>query len=67
MKIGHRIRKLERYLTALQPGDKFYLGVSPEPKIEARLQEMGFSTPLAPGERQLPGAQYGPACRRNAG
>lgn len=65
MKFNRKTRGIAKYLTHLKPGDQYWLGLPAEVNV-GRLRELGFSVPLVAGERLLPSADGGPACRRNA-
>jgi hypothetical protein len=65
MKFRRKTRGIAKYLTHLRPGEQFWLGQPAEKHLDV-LQDLGFSIPFAAGERLLPPADMGPACRRNA-
>jgi hypothetical protein len=65
MRVKRKTRGIAKYLTHLQPGEKYWLGVLAQDHGTV-LQELGFSAPVTAGERLLPPANKGPACRRNA-
>lgn len=64
MKFNRKTRGIIKYLKHLKPKDQYWLGL-PADGREKQLQQLGFSIPLAPGERLLPEPKYGPASRRN--
>lgn len=66
MQINRKTRNIAKYLNHLQPSDLYMLGLALDADIEKRLTEMGFGIPLVPGQRLLPPARKGSACRRNA-
>lgn len=65
MKFNRKTRSIIKYLKHLKPNDQYWLGM-PADGHERQLQQLGFSSPLAPGERLLPEPKHGPANRRNA-
>ncbi|MGF6263288.1 hypothetical protein OKW49_004216 [Paraburkholderia youngii] len=65
MIVERKTRDINRYLSHLQEGKKYYLGVRVRPEHVRRLANLGFSSPLVVGERLLPPAR-GAASRRNA-
>ncbi len=65
MKFRRKTRGIAKYLTHLQPDGQFWLGQPAEKNLEL-LGNLGFSIPFVEGERLLPPADRGPACRRNA-
>jgi len=65
MRAKHKTRSISKYLTHLQPREEYWLGIVAE-HYSAALEELGFSVPLVAGERLLPPAAKGIACRRNA-
>ncbi|WP_322053051.1 hypothetical protein [Paraburkholderia bannensis] len=65
MIVERKTRDINRYLSHLPEGSKYYLGVRVRPEHKARLATLGFSHPLVIGERLLPPAR-GAASRRNA-
>lgn len=65
MKFNRKTRGIIKYLKHLKPNDQYWLGL-PADGHEKRLQQIGFSVPLTPGERLLPEAIHGPANHRNA-
>ncbi|MBP0637994.1 hypothetical protein [Cupriavidus sp. AcVe19-6a] len=66
MQINRKTRNITKYLKHLQPSELYMLGLPVDDEIAKRLAEMGFDIPLVPGQRLLPAARKGPACRRNA-
>ncbi len=66
MQIHRKTRNVAKYLGHLKKGDKYLLGLNVSPTVAERLGRLGFSTSPAPGERLLPPAKMGPACRINA-
>lgn len=60
-----RIRSLERHLAGVPPGSEVVVGVGQPERFGARLQELGFTERLDPGERVLP-AIMGPRSKYNA-
>lgn len=66
MQINRKTRNIAKYLNHLQPSELYMLGLGLDDDIEKRLAELGFDIPLVPGQRLLPSARKGPACRRNA-
>lgn len=67
MQISRKTRNINKYLTHLQENELYMLGLPVDPGVEKRLEGMGFTVPLVPGQRILPPTQKGrPACRRNA-
>lgn len=66
MQINRKTRNINKYLNHLQNNDPYMLGLPVDVGIEKRLQDMGFTVPLVPGQRILTPAKNGPACRRNA-
>ncbi|WP_372523805.1 hypothetical protein [Sulfuricaulis sp.] len=65
MKFNRKTRGIAKYLTHLKPGEEYWMGLPAEIYVST-LKELGFSVPLIVGERLLPAASFGPACRRNA-
>ncbi|WP_241301424.1 hypothetical protein [Burkholderia stabilis] len=65
MIVERKTRHINRYLSHLPEGKKYYLGVRVRPEHARRLEALGFSKPLVVGERLLPPAR-GAASRRNA-
>lgn len=65
MIVERKTRDINRYLSHLPEGEKYYLGVRLRPEHGRRLEALGFSSPLVVGERLLPPAR-GAASRRNA-
>lgn len=65
MIVERKTRDINRYLSHLPEGKKYYLGVRVRPEHGRRLAALGFSMPLVVGERLLPPAR-GAASRRNA-
>lgn len=65
MKFNRKTRGIIKYLKHFKPNDQYWLGLLADGH-ETRLQQLGFSIPLAPGERLLPESKHGPASRRNA-
>ncbi|WP_418119107.1 hypothetical protein [Variovorax sp. 350MFTsu5.1] len=66
MQINRKTRNITKYLKHLQPSELYMLGLIVHPGVETRLKNLGFDVPLVPGQRVLPPARKGPACRRNA-
>lgn len=66
MQIHRKTRNIAKYLTHLEGSELFILGLALEPHLQERLKSLGFDIPLTPGQRLLPSASKGPACRRNA-
>ncbi|ASL73565.1 hypothetical protein G7939_16900 [Ralstonia solanacearum] len=66
MQINRKTRNIAKYLNHLQPSELYMLGLALNADIEKRLEELGFNSPLIPGQSLLPPARKGPACRRNA-
>jgi hypothetical protein len=66
MQINRKTRNINKYLSHLQQGEIYMLGLPVDVGVEKRLQEIGFTVPLVPGQRVLPPAKNGPASRRNA-
>lgn len=66
MNIDRRTRDINRYLSHLNQRATYYLGLRVRPVHAARLEALGFSSPLTVGERLLPPARRGAASRRNA-
>ena len=65
MIVERKTRDINRYLSHLPEGKKYYLGVRVRPEHARRLATLGFSSPLVIGERLLPPVR-GAASRRNA-
>ncbi|WP_244113896.1 hypothetical protein [Burkholderia cepacia] len=65
MIVERKTRDINRYLSHLPVGKKYYLGVRVRPEHARRLATLGFSSPLVVGERLLAPAR-GAASRRNA-
>lgn len=65
MKFNRKTRGIIKYLKHLEPNDQYWLGL-PAHGLENKLEKLGFSVPLASGERLLPEPKFGPANRRNA-
>ncbi|MDR6207637.1 hypothetical protein [Paraburkholderia graminis] len=65
MIVERKTRDINRYLSHLPEGKKYYLGVRMRPEHARRLEALGFASPLVVGERLLPPAR-GAASRRNA-
>ncbi|MFA8392370.1 hypothetical protein ACEPUD_19895 [Burkholderia ubonensis] len=65
MIVERKTRDINRYLSHLPEGKKYYLGVRVHAEHARRLEALGFSSPLVIGERLLPPA-CGAASRRNA-
>jgi hypothetical protein len=65
MKFNRKTRGIAKYLTHLKPAEEYWLGL-PAENYASKLRTLGFSVPLVAGERLLPEADLGPACRRNA-
>lgn len=65
MIVERKTRDINRYLTHLPEGKKYYLGVRARPEHARHLATLGFSSPLVVGERLLLPAR-GAASRRNA-
>ncbi len=53
--IQKRIVKPEGYLSGIQRGHRFYIGLLDVQRFSVRLQQLGFSAQLNVGERLLPG------------
>jgi hypothetical protein len=66
MIVDRKTRDINRYLTQLQAGQVYYLGLQADADVQAKLAVSGFSVPLRKGERLLPPTSKGPASRRNA-
>ncbi|SOE92694.1 hypothetical protein SAMN05414139_05451 [Burkholderia sp. D7] len=66
MIVDRKTRDINRYLTHLQAGQVYYLGLPAGAHVQAKLAALGFSVPLVAGERLLPLASKGAASRRNA-
>ncbi|MBR8087605.1 hypothetical protein [Burkholderia vietnamiensis] len=66
MIVDRRTRDINRYLSHLNEGDTYYLGLRVCPEHMRSLAALGFSSPLIVGERLLPPARGGAASRRNA-
>lgn len=66
MQINRKTRNIVKYLNHLKPSELYMLGLAIDDDIENRLKDLGFDIPLGPGQRLLPPARKGPACRRNA-
>jgi hypothetical protein len=65
MRLKRKSRDLNKFLTHLDTGSKYWIGIYVRSNLKI-LKKIGFSSPLVPGERLLPPAGEGPACRRNA-
>lgn len=66
MKILHRrIRFPQNYLTEIQNGEHFYIGLLEPSRFAAKLEKIGFNPTLAVGQQVLP-AIIGPVTRFNA-
>jgi len=65
MIVERKTRDINRYLSHLPEGEKYYLGVRLRLEHARRLEGLGFSSPPVVGERLLPPAR-GAASRRNA-
>lgn len=65
MKFNRKTRNLRKYLKQLKQKETYWLGL-PTDSHKEKLEELGFTIPLAPGERLLPDPKYGPANRRNS-
>lgn len=65
MIVERKTRDINRYLSHLPEGERYYLGVRLHPEHARRLEALGFSSPLVVGERLLAPAR-GAASRRNA-
>lgn len=65
MKHKRKTRGMAKHLTHLRPDEQFWLEQPAKKHLEA-LRNLGFSIPFEVGERLLPPADRGPACRRNA-
>lgn len=65
MKFNRKTRGIAKYLTHLKSIEKYWLGL-PAENCASTLRNLGFTVPLVAGERLLPSADLGPACRRNA-
>ena len=65
MKIKRKTHGMSKHLTHLRPDEQFWLEQPAKKHLEA-LRNLGFSIPIEVGERLLPPANSGPACRRNA-
>jgi hypothetical protein len=68
MQINRKTRNINKYLGHLQQNELYVLGLSVDAGIEKRVQGLGFTVPLVPGQRILPPSQQKgrPASRRNA-
>ncbi|QOK83661.1 hypothetical protein HF906_00045 [Ralstonia solanacearum] len=66
MRIDRKTRDINRYLSHLQQGETYYLGLRVLPEHSIRIAALGFSSPITSGERMLPPARRGAASRRNA-
>lgn len=66
MQIHRKTRNITKYLNHLKPSELFVLGLALEPDLHEHLKVLGFGVPLTSGQRLLPSARKGPACRRNA-
>jgi hypothetical protein len=66
MQVNRKTRNIARYLGDLQPSELFVLGLALEPHLHERLKALGFDVSPTTGQRLLPSAATGPACRRNA-
>lgn len=60
------VRRAEQYLTGIDRGETFYLGVEAQDAEVRKLSAIGFEEPFEVGQRVLPAPQFGPASRRNA-
>src|SRR3989344_53821 len=65
MEFNRKIRAIAKHLAHLNPGEQYWLGLPTENHVNT-LHDLGFSSPTVAGERLLPSADLGPACRRNA-
>ncbi|WP_354678499.1 hypothetical protein [Cupriavidus plantarum] len=66
MIVARRTRDINRYLTRVADGATYFLGLRVSAEHRGRLEALGFSVPLEPGESLLPPARRGAASRRNA-
>jgi len=66
MQINRKTRNITKYIKHLKPLELYMLGLAVDPYIEAHLKDLGFETPLVPGQHVLPPTRKGPASRRNA-
>lgn len=66
MQINRKTRNITKYLNHLQTGELYVLGIEITSENKARIEDLGFGTPLTPGSRLLPIGRKGPASRRNA-
>lgn len=66
MKITRKIRNIAKYLSHIANKETFYIGVPASSNYLESVHNLGFSVPVASGERILPAADFGPATERNA-
>lgn len=66
MQVNRKTRNIIKYLSHINQSDSFLIGIDLDTVAVERLQALGFDSPLVPGQRLLPSAATGPACRRNA-
>jgi hypothetical protein len=65
MQINRKTRDINKYLGHLKPSQQYYIALPVDASVLARLEALGFSIPLIPGQRVLPPVR-GAASRRNA-
>lgn len=66
MQVNRKTRNIIKYLSHVNPSEPFLVGIDLDSVAAERLNVLGFDLPLTPGQRLLPPALIGPACRRNA-
>ncbi len=67
MQINRKTRNINKYLDHLEENELYVLGFLIDGEVEQKLEKLGFTLPLVPGQRLLPSSPKGrPACRRNA-